>query len=390
MSATKIKITWATGSVSTSSTLRYYIPVRAADSIRVRSDIQNVDKTMIVVGVEYREANGGVSTRYEVVEDSTLQSAEFSGSTVSGLTDSVNTEDELPEEPEFAANPSVQTTCVFSSSSASQVDWAAGNIYVGNEVFAIEAGDSSYLSALNSDGRIYYVYYIKGETKFRVIDDADYAALVQERNDSNFKIIAEINYDLPFAVWRLVGIQGGFAQSSSPTTIPNAARYYADDGSASVPSFSFAADTDTGFFRNGFPFIGGAVAGSNVFQLSAAGIQTVYQTTTGTNLIATSGNSIAKDSSSKRYKKNIVETALDSNKVYDLEPVDFEWNETSATPGKKGFGLIAEEVAKVYPEIVHYNNDGTVESVAYDRLSLLLLIEIKKLKEETEKLKENN
>ena len=92
----------------------------------------------------------------------------------------------------------------------------------------------------------------------------------------------------------------------------------------------------------------------------------------------------------KDTKKNIVETALDSSKVYDLKPIDFEYNETSGLEGKKGFGLIAEDVEKIYPEIVQYNKDGLVESLAYDRLPLLLLMEIKKLKEEIEKLKENN
>ena len=78
-----------------------------------------------------------------------------------------------------------------------------------------------------------------------------------------------------------------------------------------------------------------------------------------------------------------------SNKVYNLRPVDFEWNEKSATEGKKDIGLIAEEVAEILPEIVNYK-DNKPESVSYDKLSVILLMEIKKLKEEIEKLKENN
>jgi hypothetical protein len=394
VSATKVKVTWSTGSVSTSSNLRYYIPVRAADSIRVRSDIQNVAKTMIVVGVEYRESNGGVSTRYEVVEDSPLQSSEFSGTKVSGLSDTVNTEDALPSEPEFAANPTITTTCVFSSSSASQVDWSAGNLHVGNDVYAISAGDSSYLSALNSDGRVYYVYYIKGETIFRVIDDGDYAALVQERNDSDFKIIAEINYDLPYAVWRLVGIKGGFAQSSSPTSIPNSPRYYADDGSASVPAFSFAGDVDTGMYREGTPSIRHSVAGTlrSILKSNGLAITMTSSGSAGTVLHGDGGGLIYKYTSSERYKKNIVDAALESSKIYDMRPVEYENNENSkeGDEGKPGFGLIAEEVHELFPELVIYDREGRPDSISYDRISVLLLMEIKKLKEEIEKLKENN
>ena len=121
------------------------------------------------------------------------------------------------------------------------------------------------------------------------------------------------------------------------------------------------------------------------------GINVSYASISGTNaVINTSNGQLGLDSSSKRYKRNIVETALDSSKVYDLKPIDFEYNENTDSEGEKGFGLVAEDVEKIYPEIVHYNQDGLVESLAYDRLSLLLLMEIKKLKEEIEKLKENN
>ena len=48
---------------------------------------------------------------------------------------------------------------------------------------------------------------------------------------------------------------------------------------------------------------------------------------------------------------------------------------------------IAEEVDKVLPMLVHYDND-VPESVAYDKLSVLLLIEVKKLREEIKELKE--
>ena len=112
-------------------------------------------------------------------------------------------------------------------------------------------------------------------------------------------------------------------------------------------------------------------------------------TTSGTDLVVDGSNVVHKKSSSRKYKRNIVDMVLDSNKLYDLRPVDFEWNEKSATEGKKDIGLIAEEVAEILPEIVNYNNDKIPESVSYDKLSVILLMEIKKLKEEIEKLKEN-
>jgi len=395
VSSAKVKVTWATGSVDTSSTLRYYIPVRAGDTMRVRNDLSNVDTTVTVTGYVYEEGSGRSSTKYNIVESTTAlvpNSAPKSAIVAAGT--SAATDDNLPSAPELAADANVLTTCTFSSTSASQVNWSSGNLYVGADVYAIDAGDSSSLSALNSDGRVYYVYYVLGESIFRVIDDGDYAALVQEQNDADLKIIAEINYDLPYAVWRLVGIKGGFAQSSSPTSIPNAARYYGDDGGAVLPTYSFSSDTDTGMYRTATgPNLSFAVAGTARLHVHSSGISVTATTTTGTDAVITSAGVLAKKSSSKRYKENVVDTILDSSKIYDLLPVDFDWKKDVIIEGKnprRDFGLIAEDVEKLYPKLVQYNKEGQVESVSYDRLSLLLLMEIKKLKEEIEKLKENN
>ncbi len=47
-----------------------------------------------------------------------------------------------------------------------------------------------------------------------------------------------------------------------------------------------------------------------------------------------------------------------------------------APQGPLQYGLIAEEVAKVYPELVTRNAKGEIEGVRYDELAPLLLNEI--------------
>jgi hypothetical protein len=42
------------------------------------------------------------------------------------------------------------------------------------------------------------------------------------------------------------------------------------------------------------------------------------------------------------------------------------------------FGLVAEEVAQVFPELVVYNEDGEPETVSYHLLATLLLNEYQK------------
>ena len=400
VSSTKVKVTWATGSVSTSSNLRYYIPVRAGDNVRIRSDIQNYDDTMTVTGTEYIEGSGGTSTRYNLVQKSAFMLSSYGSSSLASVVEEADKDDALPEDPEFSADPNIIVTGIaentggaafqFTSTNSSTVTWTAGKVLVGFEEFPFNSGTTAGLESLNADGRKYFIYYKKGTGELVTIDDGDYAALVQENNDSDYKIIATVNYDVPFAV---VELSKNVRMTTRPTILQSTKvageQVYADDGDATDPGFVFSADTDTGFYRNGFPFIGATIAGATRLQISSAGIQTTLGGGTGTAVVHNGSNLLLSNTSSKKYKRNIVDIALDSNKIDKLRPVDFEWNENSAMEGVKDIGLIAEEVHEIFPEIVNYK-DNKPQSISYDKLSVLLLMEIKKLKQEIEKLKENN
>jgi hypothetical protein len=75
------------------------------------------------------------------------------------------------------------------------------------------------------------------------------------------------------------------------------------------------------------------------------------------------------ESSSIRFKENIkpLEPAL--SKVEELNPVTY--NKIGSED--KEIGLIAEEVAELFPEVVTYNEKGQVQGVQYQRLSVILL-----------------
>ncbi|MBN1970337.1 MAG: tail fiber domain-containing protein [Candidatus Delongbacteria bacterium] len=114
-----------------------------------------------------------------------------------------------------------------------------------------------------------------------------------------------------------------------------------------------------------------------VFKVTNAGkIYTRYAglgTGTGYDLHLTDSGEIIKVSSSKRYKKDINGLEVDYNKFMSLRPVNFTWNETSATPEKKDLGLIAEEVEKVDKSLATYNEDGSIEGVDYQKVNIMLL-----------------
>ena len=109
-----------------------------------------------------------------------------------------------------------------------------------------------------------------------------------------------------------------------------------------------------------------------MFDLGSAG--------SGTALVIDGSDEIIPSSSSIAYKDNVRTIDSDSSKVFELTPRSFEWKRD----GSSDFGLIAEEVHEVMPEMVIYNKHGNPEAVKYDRLSVLLLMELNKIKKELE------
>lgn len=81
--------------------------------------------------------------------------------------------------------------------------------------------------------------------------------------------------------------------------------------------------------------------------------------------------------SSERFKQNISDMGERSSQVWKLRPVNFTFIEDISNTLQ--FGLIAEEVAKVFPEIVNLDTEGKPHSVRYHDLPVILLNELKKL-----------
>jgi len=83
--------------------------------------------------------------------------------------------------------------------------------------------------------------------------------------------------------------------------------------------------------------------------------------------------------SSRRYKDDIRDMGDASGGLLKLRPVTFHYKKADPDGTKPlEFGLIAEEVAGVYPELVVRGQDGQVESVQYAKLPAMLLNELQK------------
>jgi hypothetical protein len=83
---------------------------------------------------------------------------------------------------------------------------------------------------------------------------------------------------------------------------------------------------------------------------------------------------LGTEASSARYKRDIQTMGTRSQGLLQLRPVTFRYKED--TQGRRQYGLIAEEVGEIYPELVTRGDNGEVESVRYHALIPMLLNEL--------------
>jgi len=83
--------------------------------------------------------------------------------------------------------------------------------------------------------------------------------------------------------------------------------------------------------------------------------------------------------SSLRFKEQVRDMGDSTSALMKLRPVTFLYKpEYDKGERTLQYGLIAEEVAQVYPELVAYGNDGQPYTVRYQYLSTMLLNEVQK------------
>ncbi len=168
----------------------------------------------------------------------------------------------------------------------------------------------------------------------------------------------------------------GYAALYSNTTGSNNiavgpyAAYYPTTGSGNIHIGNHGTPTDNAVIRIG-------VQGTQT-STAIAGISGVNVTGGATVVVNTLGQ-LGVRSSSRRYKEDIRSMGEQSERLLKLRPVTFEYKQPDEKGQKpKQYGLIAEEVEKVMPELVVYNKKGQPEAVAYEALAPLLLNELKR------------
>jgi hypothetical protein len=82
--------------------------------------------------------------------------------------------------------------------------------------------------------------------------------------------------------------------------------------------------------------------------------------------------------SSARFKDNIKPMDKASEAILKLDPVTFRYKKELDPDGVTQFGLIAEQVEKIDPDLVVRDNDGKVSTVRYEAVNAMLLNEFLK------------
>jgi len=139
----------------------------------------------------------------------------------------------------------------------------------------------------------------------------------------------------------------------------------------------------------------GAAAESATIRIGKEGIQTAAymagisgSLVTGEAVMVSNTGQLGVVLSSARYKRDIHDMGQSSDNLMKLRPVTFRYKADPA--GTLQYGLVAEEVAKLYPELVTRGIDGRVQSVRYTVLTAMLLNELQKQARENSTLAERN
>lgn len=98
----------------------------------------------------------------------------------------------------------------------------------------------------------------------------------------------------------------------------------------------------------------------------------------GVPVIVTSNGQLGTVTSSAKYKRNIHDMGDASDALLALRPVSFQYKSEIDPNGLEQFGLIAEEVDKVSPDLVVRDATHGLYSVRYDAVNAMLLNEFQK------------
>jgi len=182
------------------------------------------------------------------------------------------------------------------------------------------------------------------------------------------------------------------------TALGNNALYYAANGNNNIAvgyQAGYLVGIGGGTSNNYNIHIGseGTAADNATIRIGTPGTQTSFYAAGifGTNVsggapvYVNSNGQLGIQQSSRRFKEDIQDMGDGSRGLMHLRPVTFHYKQAAADGSKPlQYGLIAEEVAKIYPDLVVRSADGQIETVNYQALDAMLVNEVRRQQAEIE------
>ena len=135
------------------------------------------------------------------------------------------------------------------------------------------------------------------------------------------------------------------------------------DYNTAVGMGAFYSNSATSYTNSTAIGYASAITASNQVRLGNSSITTLFckgayaaTTASAANMYVSAAGQIMRSTSSKRYKKDIVNLTINTEDIYKLRPVSY----ISIMDDKPYFGLIAEEVAEVIPGLAEFAKEKDV------------------------------
>jgi hypothetical protein len=131
-------------------------------------------------------------------------------------------------------------------------------------------------------------------------------------------------------------------------------------------------------FSNNVICIGANVDGANVD--NSCFIGNIFNATSsgGTAVFINADGQLGTTTSSRRFKDDIKPMERTSETLFALKPVTFRYKKGIDPQRIPQFGLVAEDVEEINPDLVVHDKEGKVNTVRYDAVNAMLLNEFLK------------
>ncbi len=191
------------------------------------------------------------------------------------------------------------------------------------------------------------------------VGSSEFFNMTASGSDANTAVGAEAFYSMTGGDHNIgLGYRAGYYTETGSYNI-----YIGNTGSSGVAS-------ESGTIRIGDPMHQSSTYIAGIYNGNAVG---------GSEVFVTSAGSLGTLSSSLRYKEDVADMGGASAGLMQLRPVVFHYRAPYDDDRHElQYGLIAEEVARIYPGLVQNDATGRPQSVRYHFLAPMLLNEVQK------------